>query len=446
MKKLLFFLIGFLIPASIYSIAYSSTDCKIDTQFTTSVFPSITVPTKRIQLGKYSSQAECLAVVNAHTASYVPGGYAIGVATSFSQITDGCQVAGYFQRSYLADSSQQVSIAYYFTVPTDIDCVICNNDSDEDGIPDECDIYPEDPTPYKVTIFTYQTDDNTNSGDKIYQQMHTDRGDSYDLGDADPNKTTYMQVLPVWTDPPLVCGTEELTRDTEKTVINVQDYPTGVISGEPTSTPDPAFKPGKESDGTETGDAALQDIIDNTGKTATNTEKLGGYIKDLNEAVKNMNRNISIQTGIAVTGTGTGTGTTPVPGDGDGLTAEEIADAIDAKWGDASGDKTALENVDPGLSDYDGTITEGVDYDQPGALKDNPLIQDFLSQSPLTALFTASGFETSGASCSISFLLNGTTHRLSLCEFSSGFTAFGNILLAFCGIIGLLHLISGRSI
>jgi hypothetical protein len=47
------------------------------------------------------------------------------------------------------------------------------------------------------------------------------------------------------------------------------------------------------SDGTETGDGLLQDIKSNTGKTATNTDRLGDYIKELTKAVQGMDRNTS---------------------------------------------------------------------------------------------------------------------------------------------------------
>lgn len=61
-------------------------------------------------------------------------------------------------------------------------------DSDSDGLPDECDTYPNDATPYSIKTISYQTDDNTAEGNHVREVYVTDRKDTYALG-ADYDNT-----------------------------------------------------------------------------------------------------------------------------------------------------------------------------------------------------------------------------------------------------------------
>lgn len=59
-----------------------------------------------------------------------------------------------------------------------------DSDGDGDGIPDDCDVYPDDPTDYQVGLSSYQT----NSADELVRQCFiTDRGDVVCFGAAYDN-------------------------------------------------------------------------------------------------------------------------------------------------------------------------------------------------------------------------------------------------------------------
>lgn len=317
------------------------------------------------------------------------------------------------------------------------DCNSQSSDSDSDGIPDDCDIYPNDATPYKVSVTGFQTDTNTYFGTKTYKQMITDRGTTYDLGTKIIDKHLYLQVSPEWEDPPTDCGTTlpntetpDTDNDIRQPVIN-QDP----SDGTPDSTnDDPRLEPGEKSDGTETDNKALQDIKSNTGKTATGIDALGDLLKDINKGIQNMTRN-------SVAGTGTGSKLT-----GDG---QIVADKIDEKAAEDDADATGEKNTFAGMTDphtYSGELVEGTDYNnvQDGDLNNETWLSDFINDNPIKNWIDSSGFDYSSAVCSLSF-----THprfgnlSFSLCEFESTFIMAGNLLFGLCGLYGLLTIIKG---
>ena len=438
MKQILYFLIGFLISTCLISYTYAS--CTHD-QYQTAIETEpyrpgwITAVPKTYGFG-YTTSSTAQAAANAYRTANYPSD-SVGSVTLMFTCNDPDSIGGYW---YVTDYSSRVKIFVYD--PSYVAPVI---DFDGDGLPDDCDVYPDDPTPYKVKIYSYQTTDNSSAGTKTYQWMNTDRGQNYDVGTKDTNKTDWLAGFSTpWEDPPSDCTGVNTTPSSAEPVIHETEFTIEKPTGLPTiPNSDPVFQPGTSGTGAETGDDLQKVILENTSKTASNTDRMGDYFIELTKAVQNMDRNVSKIAGS------TGSGTTATEEPGTALTAEDIAQKISDKWGDGTGDQTSLNAVDPmsqGVSDINGTLTEGTDYDAPIPLKEENFITDFLANSPIGLILTGSGFQTTGSSCSISFSLRGKTHILSLCEFQSGFQAAGNFLFAFCGLIGLIHLISGRNI
>ncbi|MCM2283356.1 MAG: hypothetical protein NDI81_01145 [Desulfobacula sp.] len=432
MKKILYFLIGFCIISFPLKYAYavcSHADYQTAIETDPSIPSYILNSVKTYQFGfKTSLEAQTAAGIW-RTANY-PGDSLINRTVLFPcnlppSSAGYCAVVNYSTRSMI-----------FVWDPSYIDPII---DTDGDGIPDDCDIYPNDPTPYKVRAVSYQTSDNTFNGPRIYQWMHTDRGQTYELGTKDPEKSDFLTYSSPWEDPPTTCTGIDTTPENSEPIPENNPFTTDAPTGEPSETDtDPAFQPGEVSDGTETGDPLLRDIKSNTGKIATNTDRLGDYMKELTKAVQGMDRNTAI---IASGGTGTSSGT----GDGNQEIIDAIQDQDQANDTEAQGYKSNAEGLTDSFN-YDGTLIEGTDY-QPTPQDDlaaESWLTGFMNDNPIQDWIDASGFDTSGSVCSLSFVHPRYGNlSFSLCNFENDFALAGNILFGLCSLYGLMTIIRG---
>ncbi len=480
MKQLLYFLIGFsviLFPVKyLYSYPAGQSDCypaagNLEYQVsipTGNNYESITSLTgvtsgSVIMDGIASSSAAALARAQAWLTGLV------GYGSGFTTLTMNDTRAGLVDLAYgtgwrsSVASISHVSFWYrvvgpysvlfpFYNTPPLPEAVICPpSDSDGDGIPDDCDIYPDDPTPYKIRTYSYQTSENTFGGTKTYQWIHTDRGQTYELGTKDSTKSDFLTYSSPWEDPPTTCSGINTNPENTEPIPENNPFTTDAPTGEPSETDtDPAFQPGEVSDGTETGDPLLRDIKTNTGKIATNTDRLGDYMKELTKAVQGMDRNTAK---IASGGTGTGTGTGIGPGDqaivdalgsGNAAIGDMIGARDQANNEQAQGDKSAFEGLNDDGHEYDGTLEEGVDYDPASPLEEETWLSDFINDNPIKEWIDNSGFDTTGGVCSLSFVHpRYGSLSFSLCQFESTFIAAGNILVGLCSLYGLILIIKG---
>lgn len=494
MKQVFYFLIGFSLVAFPLRLFAANLDGTCAYNYWKSVYPGYNLTVKFFL---YSEASAFSTAYNSAWASVNPGGTIVQ-----APIPPSCGVVSFVNREGHTNVAQNIKIITIRLNSGDTFSPVVF-DSDSDGIPDDCDIYPDDPTPYKVRTYSYQTVDNLYAGTKSYQWIHTDRGDSYDLGDSVSGKTTFLTYSSPWEDPPTSCG--GINKEPENTEPVAVDNPftTDAPTGEPSETnSDPAFQPGEVANGTETGDLLMRDIKTNTGKTATNTDKMGDYMKELTKAVQGMDRNIAQLPGLI-----TGTKTDISPGDqliggkldsgfgglGDKIDSDfgGLEDKIDSGFGGLGGkldsgfgglegkldigfgglgdkigdgfgdlkdhiDTRDSDNDDQAKTDkqnfqnqddqhvYDGTLEEGVDYEEAKPLEEESWLSDFIEDNPIKDWIDESGFSTSGGTCSLSFVHpRYGTLSFSLCRFDSEFTAAGNILIGLCGLYGLMLIIKG---
>ncbi len=72
-------------------------------------------------------------------------------------------------------------------------------------------------------------------------------------------------------------------------------------------------------------------------------------------------------------------------------------------------------------------------------------VQELISSNPIMTVLTDSGFEYSSGSPTATLDLGELgTHTLDISDLEAGFIAFGNLLVSFTTLIGLVHVITGK--
>ena len=428
-KKLLYFLAGFLIPFMIFKMAYaeqcpyvpdsllSEASSHLATwQATTNYSPSLHY------VGTFSSSSE----VGAAISEQIPAEYSQLSVSGSQSLSQGTLYYEYVDRSYYAEC--------YWGIATGT-CPDPPPDTDGDGLPDQYDRYPNDPTPYSVKLTSYQTSDNTKNGPRVRECYLTDRNDQFCIGAAfDDTLGDQIVLNSAWKDPLDLFGDSSIgdgtTTDPESTEGSFKnpDVTNNIPTGDAPSGTDPSLESGNKSTGTETDNEALKGIMDNTGDVAKNTKRLGEYMNALNSAIQNMERNSIARTTLAQ--------------------KDDVDKA--AQESEAKAEKNAFKNfdVEGAIGDkITPTITEGEDgdYQDHGALADETWVQEFIDANPISAVLDQSGFQYSNASSTANLNLGYLgSHTIDLSPLEAGFIAFGNLLVALVTLTGLIHVITGR--
>ena len=426
MRKLLYFLIGFCIP--FIAIRAFANTCEYNTksidQWALSTahysYEYLGTYTKQIDAilamtsgGQYASNSSMCFTISANEDSSVKMSFCYGFADN-----DG---NGQFQNQY-----DDIGPRVYTVYSTTGDACAFDPDSDGDGLPDDCDMYPNDSTPYSVKLTQYQTTDGSRSGSRTYEEYETDRGDTRFIGGWDSSYKTWFVYEPTWIDGADLCGSigDNVLTDGSDSDLSPEnplgDTPISVGGdGSAESTPDAGSSSGVAADGTESD--ADQKIIGNTKATADNTQILTAYMKDLNKKVSEHN---------ALVASGQ-------------LTEQENREA-DQREAEQAEDNFNSVSVDDHFSGVSGNLTEGEDYDLPGELSEETFINDFFSSNPLITAFENSAFESSNSTPKATLVLAELgTHEIDLSPLEDGFKLAGDLLFALCSIGALILVVRG---
>ena len=400
MKQILYFLIGFLISTVIILESYATCvyDSEIQAAWDSGNAPSIT----ENWVGTFINGVD------------LPSGY--NYLATF-------QMTGYPVTIYYRNNCGPDCVSYCASVSFP-GAELCLPDTDGDGIPDDQDMYPNDPNPYSVKITNYQTIDGTSSGEHIRECYVTDRGDSYCIGaDYNSDLPNYVEFNSAWIEPETApIGTSGGMSDKQPgDEITQSPHTTTASDGSPTASNDPNFSSGEHSTGNETDNEALRGIKDNTGDIAGNTSRMGDYLKDINKAIQNMDRNIALQ------GSGIGEDTND----------DEVNEAQAQAGKDAINNLAVSDHYNS--SNFNGELTEGTDYQPAKDLGQESWFTGFFNNNPLRTAFDNSGFNMTNSTCTMTLSINGLgTHTLSLCEFDQEFQTAGSLLLALTGLLSLI--------
>jgi hypothetical protein len=133
-----------------------------------------------------------------------------------------------------------------------------------------------------------------------------------------------------------------------------------------------------------------------------------------------------------------------------GEQATTAAEEKTAQEQEASEGKTALEGLDVNAllgEDINGELVEGEDgdYQDHVELIEETWVQELINSNPITTVLTNSGFKySSGSSTATLDLGELGSHTLDISDLEAGLIAFGNLLVSFTTLYGLVHVITGR--
>jgi hypothetical protein len=294
-------------------------------------------------------------------------------------------------------------------------------DSDEDGIPDKFDPFPDDGSPFDYKIVARQYSDGPGS-DVSWMLIELEDGSFFEIGEKDGDDSVYMDVGSPW-------------KDSETNYMeDIQEY-TGSGSGGSWGGDQIEIGPGGDFDtGSGIGNEGntqdldyLADIVDNT-KNTTNNQ---GIISDqLTEVNSNLNDLKEIASQIGQDGGGDVNVNVDVEGIGQSV-ADEISEDREAEGQEAETEgQAALDGVsDPS---FDGDVSG--DVPEKNLLSD--VVSNFLSNNPVSQYLNNSGVECSGA-CSIDWEWKGHNIQFTICPYAEELQTWGAVML---GIVSLISL------
>lgn len=462
MKQFLYFLLGLsiiLFPFRYLYAAVLNTDC-----LTTKFSASYTVH------GYYMSDAEAQAACTAYKGS------PCGISSLSLVNGNNCQVPS-ASGNLSIQFRDHLAGTYHIFVIIPSGSTIYNPDSDGDGIPNDCDLYPTQNIDYTAKVLAFQTNDGTSSGTITWMSFLTDLGDMKEAGTYVANETTQKYIWSASHSSADICS---LLNSNTVVSPNSPSNPYGEttpISDIP-PVPDPAVSgtglaPGIPKTGTETDSEALKDIKQNTSATADNTKRLGDYLADINQNLKRLNNSTVSNSQINnETNTYIRNGLT---GDsGESITKSDVTDAIKDSRSLTSTESSALSGAIGDLSDsivYDpqqlsdiktDMTTEPTKEDLPdntdfygdsehtvgiadGKFNLQNMVLNLIDDNPITDVLEGVDVNTSG-NCQFTYagtLPSGTPFSIdfTVCAFESALESFGSILLSLVSIGSFLMII-----
>jgi len=451
MKKLMWFLIGFCLVVFPMHFAYAET-CG-DWSFDPSSYGG-----GDTYVGTYPTSSEAEWAVS--SAGGCPG-------ESTSNVTwvsvGGVPVVKYIEKTSCGSSiSADDANIWYALVQTG--CTSELLDSDDDGIPDECDFYPDD----SVKLNTYTVDWVTieeSTDTEVAWGVQTPYGDGFTLGDDTVDGSTpgykdqlYYQTDGNWYELPADCASYSIAGSRDLDDKQVVDYEWTGDEYEDTPGPGTDGAPVEGTDyseptGSETDSEALQVIAQNTaaGVGAQNllNENIVAGNSELNKL--KINSEIQIKQGeelkdyLSDLNTAVGTLDTSV---------QAVETAINENMDVPQAD------IDSGLAEPSQSTTAYNDallvFDEEPTLEDDAPIEyqektdlptfftALIDNNPIKDIITDTRIEATGAQSYLDWVYNGQTIKLDLGGYETQLGLFGNILLGIFTLAGFLLVFRGN--
>lgn len=423
MQKLLYFLIGLFFSFFLANILYAGTCSNDTTAVHDAIDQMFALDECKEYVGSFDTIDECSTAVGGYNYSAgVPGG------TAYIRTNFGSCPSGYLVYAFLPYNCEQVS------------------DLDDDGIIDQYDLYPEDPTPYEFAIISEVTDNS--NGQTVHYIIKTDRGDIFYVGERPQDMTGYTDSI--YINPMMIAGSQYESlfgpgSYTDPIQVETSDifntYNDALVVGDPDSGSATGMTDGTTSTGTETDSQALGTIIDNTAITANNVSRLGDYLSEINKSLAQINTKQTMDLADIVDNSGV-----------DNLTLEEttqaFSDALEPSQGEIDSGLGAAGNVDTEFSEAQTSITgeASLEADAPLEYQEKTDIvtkmQDYISNNPISDIISGTTITASG-SPTVNFIWKGHTIPLTIDGFDTELALFGQALLALTTIAGLMLVFRG---
>jgi hypothetical protein len=440
MKKILYFLIGFFISLLFY-LPYLYPENLYDISNPTwSDYCTSNPDTIMHYVGQYASQGDASQAVYDAT----------GSSPSLFHLRLNGDIVAYGYAEIRQESGEwHVYYAIYLIHGDYIDLAYDGSllpvDSDDDGLPDSIDAYPNDIKTYQFQILSKYYDI---FGEQVGVLIKTDYGDTILLGTdlgALSNDLGTGSVTEVSVNDGLWYDSQNIVEDQDLIPLDLGGQPQYVpdttvpkISNPTNPSPDQDDKMDKGTPSTGTESDADQKIIDNTQAIANNTSRLGDYLKSINSNIQGLNSDTTITNNAVrnyITNYDSGD-----PGE-DPSPPEDLSSAVTALQGAAQDTdaQTAIDALKQSLetlptiddvpsyvdTEHEGIATSWWDF--------STMIADLIAQNPITDALLGIEVDAVG-NCSFDYVWVGKTgisHNItfSLCNFKDQLNVFGQILL-----------------
>lgn len=314
-------------------------------------------------------------------------------------------------------------------------------DTDGDGILDNIDPFPNDPTPFQYRLHQSQKDQN---GNLTWLRIITDRFTpagtpiTMSYGTYDGNAITITEIGAEEWLPSTNLAEQELTFSENETV-NISPPPNIQT-----------LTPGQDNTGNSAELDYLADIVSNTKATADNQAKNQIALEGIATGIGIGNKLLSELTAKGGSSGGSGSGSYPNQETKDGEIISQLQAMNDKLQDDAAGRSSMTSQAGQGgahLANFKQGVTEeekagfGNDMDTSYTGAAMAWLRDFINDNPFSQGLLDSGIQASAGSCSMSFQVMNKTHTFNLCFMAPALQNAGTILLALTSMLALFVIV-----
>jgi len=479
MKKVMWFLIVFSLVAFPMRLVYATeTSCPIPSGLDPDGYQPATW-TSGVYVGTYPDNDSAIAAVRA----------AVGCPSAGVTYFEYNGFFGYQIQEQNSTCTAQVSYGERYYAFIQFGCVPQIPDADDDGIPDECDFYPEDSGKLNQYQISWEVIDDATSA-VVSRGVRTNYDDGFILGEYIPEGSTgYTDIVYIggdWYELPADCESTGggLTIDQAYDVSEFPAVHPYVWTGDEYDTPPGPGSTGEPSPtvptGSETDSEATQIIAQNTAKlidsqnlmnqnlVATNeniqkmrinSEIMQAQVSDIKKSVDSIDSGIgNLETGIqgladGLTNIETGIGDLETIIETGGLTESDVTDALSGAGDINTGlSETVDSMIDSIPTTYDDLASDPLLSDEDiddkflpwSQQKFNDFMNYAIENNPVYSMINIEDMIDIGAGtpCLHANIL-GSTIDMCFDPYYSVMQTFGSLLVGIASLTGILHVVRG---